>query len=115
MKRLYTWATKKVHAPYATPLLSVLVFIEGVLFMPTSTLLMVYCLERRSRAYYYATITVIASILGGILGYLAGAFLWDLLGKKMIGLFTTPEEFTHLTQQYAIYGISGVLIASFLP
>jgi len=115
MKKLYHWATKKVHTRYATPLLSALVAIEGVLFMPTSSLLMVYCLERRSRAFYYATVTTIASILGGILGYIAGAFLWELIGHQLIGLFTTPEAFENLVTHYKTYSISGVFIASFLP
>lgn len=115
MKKIYHWATKKVHTPYATPLLSFLVFIEGVLFMPTSSLLMLYCLERRSRAFYYATVTTIASILGGVFGYLAGSFLWELIGTKLISLFTTPEAFEKLIEHYKTYSITGVFIASFLP
>lgn len=115
MKKVYQWATKKVHTKYATPLLSLLVFIEGVLFMPTSSLLMVYCLERRSRAFYFATVTVISSIIGGIFGYVAGSFLWEIVGAKLVGLFTTPEAFETLITHYKTYSISGVFIASFLP
>lgn len=115
MKRIYHWAKQRVHTWYAIPLLSGLVFIEGVLFMPTSSLLMVYCLERRSRAFYYATVTIISSILGGIFGYIAGAFLWDLIGSQLVSLFTTPEKFQQLVEQYQTYSISGVFIATFLP
>lgn len=115
MKKVYNWARKKVHTAHATPVLAFLVFIEGILFMTTSTLLLLYCLERPKKAWFYATITIIASILGGILGYLVGAFLWNIIGKPLISLFTKPEHFTELVQRYKTAGMGAIFIATFLP
>lgn len=115
MKKMYNWARLQVHTKYATPALAFLVFIEGVLFMTTSTLLMLYCLERPTKAWYYATVTIIFSVIGGLFGYIVGGFLWDTIGHTLISLFTKPETFTELVGRYKTSSMSAIFIASFLP
>ena len=41
-------------------------------------------LERPRRAYWYATVNMAASVLGAILGYLIGMFLFDTVGRLVI-------------------------------
>ncbi len=86
MKALYHWLGKQVHAWYGTVLFSFLVFIEGFLVMPVSTLLAFFSLENRPKAFKYALIALLASAGGALTGYLIGIGLWKAGGKYFLNM-----------------------------
>lgn len=115
LKKLYDKLSCQVDKPYATPLLAVLFFIEAIFFVPVDPLLILFCLENRKKALWFATVATIASVLGGILGYIIGFKFWDLFGKKLISFITTEKTFNSIREQYAAYEIWAVLLAGFTP
>jgi membrane protein YqaA with SNARE-associated domain len=115
MKSLYKWASKTVYSPYASFLFFSLVFIEAFFFMPSSTLYIIYALEKRNQAFFYAILAIAASICGAAIAYLLGIFLWDSVGSILVQSVMKPETFTKLVFYYQKYQITAVLAAGFLP
>ncbi len=60
--------------------MAALFFCEAIFFpIPIDPLLVLACLKKPNRAFYYGILATIASVLGGITAYFIGAFLWDLI------------------------------------
>lgn len=115
IRAVYDWMGTFVHSPYATVLLALFFFIEAIFFLPTDPLLILFCVERQKRAFYYATIATLFSVLGGITAYFIGLLVWATVGNFLITLFTSPETFARLCEQYKLYQNWAVLIAGFTP
>ena len=120
LRRLYSWMGRQVYSPYAEPILCFLFYLEAIFFLPTDPMLIVYCIERQDKAYRYATIALIGSVLGGLTGYLIGYFLWDYAGvailkNSFISCILTQERFEYLCAQYRHYEVYAILVAGFTP
>lgn len=114
IRALYDWMGKQVHSPYATPILAILFFIEAIFFLPVDPLLMLYCIEHQSKAWYFATIATLASVAGGTVGYFIGFGLWHFVGPLIIAFFTA-EKFDLAVGWLQDYHSYAVLIAGFTP
>lgn len=115
LKRMYDWCGQQVHTAYAVPLLALLFFIEAIFFVPVDPLLILYCIEDRMQAFYFATIATFSSVAGGLMGYLIGYAVWESCGKMLVGFLFSPETFSYALQQYKHYEAWAVLIAGFTP
>ncbi len=115
LKRLYDWFGKQVHTPYATPLLLFLFFIEAIFFVPVDPLLILYCIEDRSRAFYYAALATLASVAGGIAAYYIGYAIWESVGTTLVSFLFNQQQFDHAIEQYTLYESWAVLVAGFTP
>jgi membrane protein YqaA with SNARE-associated domain len=120
LKRLYSWMGNCVYSPYADATLGILFFLESIFFLPTDPMLIVYCFERRNKAYWYATIATVASVLGGMTGYYLGYLLWEYFGQqilhnKLVNYVLSPELFNYLCTQYQQHECFAILMAAFTP
>src|SRR5665647_259645 len=120
VKRVYNWMGTRVYSRYADVTLGVLFFLEAIFFIPTDPMLIMYCIERRDRAYYYATIATVCSVLGGLAGYYIGYTLWLTMGQQiihhpMVRYIMTPQTFNHLCELYKKYEALAILAAAFTP
>lgn len=60
--------------------LAVLCVVDTSIFpIPPDLLLIPLCLKNRRRAFYYAFITVVASLVGAVIGYYLGYYFFDAL------------------------------------
>jgi membrane protein YqaA with SNARE-associated domain len=76
LRRLYDWVMRLAGSRRAGLWLALLSFAEGVFFpIPPDVLLMPMVLARREGVWRYASVTVVASVLGGCTGYTIGHFL----------------------------------------
>jgi membrane protein YqaA with SNARE-associated domain len=92
---MYDWMLTFAHSPYATLALFVFSFTEAIFFpIPPFVLQIPLTLERRERAWYYAGVCSLASVVGGVVGYLLGASFHGLATK----LFT--EAALHKLDEY---------------
>src|SRR6185295_14282996 len=75
-RRLYDWMLTFSHKPSATGALFLFSVIEAIFFpIPPFVLQIPMTLERRSRAWWYATVCTFGSVLGGAGGYMIGVWL----------------------------------------
>jgi len=85
IRRLYDWAMDMARHERAPHLLFWVSFIESSVFpIPPDVMLIPMILARRAKAWVYASIATIGSVLGGILGYAIGYFLFEYLGRPIL-------------------------------
>ncbi len=80
-RRMYDWVLSFAHHRHSMTALFCLSFAERSFFpVPPDVLLMPLCLGNRKRWLRYASMCSLASILGGVFGFMIGMFLWSGVG-----------------------------------
>lgn len=118
VRRLYDWVLHWADTPYGGPALGILSFAESSFFpVPPDVLLIALGIGRPKRAFFYALICSAASVAGGIVGYLIGAFLWSTFSSLFFTYIPgfTPEVFAKVELLYKEWGVVAVLVAGFTP
>lgn len=97
IRRLYDWTLSLAARKTAEAWLAVIAFVESSFFLvPADVLFLPMALARPERAYRYALIATLASTLGGIAGYLLGAFAYDAVAKPVLEFYGKLAEFERL-------------------
>jgi membrane protein YqaA with SNARE-associated domain len=69
-------------------------FIESSVFpIPPDVMLVPMVLAQRLKAWIYATICTVGSVLGGLAGYAIGYFLFELIGQPVLNLYGYGDKF----------------------
>ena len=105
--------SRKDRAPW---ILSLLSFLESFIlpFPPPDLMLAPMSLAAPHKALYFATLTLIASVIGGITGYLIGAFLFDYIQPFIID-WGYRAAYETATLWFDQWGFWAVLMAGFSP
>lgn len=115
-RRLYDWTIALSARPSAPYALGAVSFAESSFFpIPPDAVLAPMVLARPERAYRYAMICTIASVLGGMLGYMIGALFMDTVGQTLIGLYGGKDKIDGLLALYREYGALLILIKGLTP
>ncbi|BDC34459.1 hypothetical protein Noda2021_04170 [Candidatus Dependentiae bacterium Noda2021] len=117
---LYGWLGSFLHSRYAELILGLVFYLEAILLLPVEPMLMVYCHERKDKAWWYATIATISSVLGALTSYAMGYLLWVHAGHQIIynpyvAYVIKPETFTYLCSLYKKYEWAALLLAGIPP
>jgi membrane protein YqaA with SNARE-associated domain len=72
-------------------------------------------LARRDRAFYYAGLCTVASVIGGLLGYFIGAVLYDSVGAWLIHLYGYGDKVEAFRDSYARWGALIILLKGLTP
>jgi len=116
LRRSYDALISLAAGPRAGFALALVAFVESSFFpIPPDALLLPMCLARPRRAYHYAALCTIFSVIGGMFGYFIGATLYDTIGIKLIHAYHLENAFAVFTQQYAKWGIWVILIKGMTP
>ena len=94
------WFIKHAQEPWSIWFLGFFSFTESIFLpVPTDTLMMLMLLigENAKRWLYYATITMLTSVLGATVGYILSFWLFDVFGTHFIALYGLEDVF-HNTQ-----------------
>lgn len=106
----------KAAHPQAERWLAGLSFLESSMFpVPTDIMLMPMILADRAKAWRYGIITTIASVLGAVLGYFIGAFLFESIGQSIVDFYGYQSQFEAFKDYYIEYGVLIVLIGGLTP
>jgi len=113
---MYIWTMKAARNKYASYYLSFMSFAESVFFpIPVDVMLAPMSLARPDRAWYYAMLATIFSVLGGIVGYYLGYALYDSVVQPMIELVGYQHKLSTAKIWFEEYGILVIFVASFTP
>tara|TARA_Y200000002_G_C22376821_1_gene535483 strand:+ start:70 stop:660 length:591 start_codon:yes stop_codon:yes gene_type:complete len=117
IKKVYDNALLYLQKKSSWFMLSVLSFLESIFFpIPVDVFLAPMIVLNKSRAIFLVTITIIFSVLGGILGYYIGFYFWDIFSYKIINLHPNFEEnFQFFTEKFDEFGWLIVIIGGFTP
>lgn len=112
----YEMCLKWAQHRHAEKYLGGLSFSESVIFpIPPDVMLAPMVLSQTDKAWRFATITTIASVLGGILGYALGWFAFDSFIQPMIEEMGYQDKLAKATQWFTEYGVWVVFLAGFSP
>ena len=113
---LYEWTLKWAEHKFAPRILAILTFAESVFFpIPPDVLLAPMVLAQRDKAWRFATITTIASVLGGIVGYGLGYLMFEPWIQPLITEFGYQARFDKAMLWFSEWGVWVVFIAGFSP
>jgi membrane protein YqaA with SNARE-associated domain len=111
--RLYDLALRWAAHRHAPNYLGLLSFAEASFFpVPPDVMLAPMVLAHRERAWRYATITSVASVVGGAFGYLIGMFAFDLIAPILhkVGYW---ENYLVVRSWFEHWGFWAVFLAGF--
>lgn len=96
--------------------LAILSFLESFIlpFPPPDVMLAPMSLAKPERAMRFASITLIASVVGGLTGYLIGAFLFEQVQPLLVE-WGYQNRFETVMDWFEVWGFWAVLIAGFSP
>ena len=116
LKRIYDWCIDAAHKPYALWIMGVVAFAESSFFpVPPDVMLIPMSLARPQRAWVYATVCTVTSVLGGLVGYAIGALLYDSVGHWLIQVYGLGDKVDAFRASYAEWGAVIILLKGLTP
>jgi len=116
LRRLYEWVLSWAHKKYSSAALFVLAFAESSFFpVPPDVLQIALSVSKPKKSFFYALISSVGSVLGGIFGYSIGLFLFDSIGSFIINALGYQSQFQSVGQIYKSYAFLAILTAAFTP
>ena len=124
LRKLYDWVLNWAYTPYGSIALIILSFSEATFFpIPPDVLLIALVLGSHKKAFKFALLCSIASVLGAIMGYGIGNYLWwdgskysyiaNFFFNNIPGL--TEDLFLKMQSYYEQFGFFIIFTAGFTP
>ena len=117
LDRWYEGTKTLARHPRATPMLAFISFIESVFFpVPTAVMLAPMIQADHSRAWRLAGIATVASVLGGVFGYLLGWFAYEAIAEPILdrlGKIEKMDEFRGMADEYGALAVFGAGLTPF--
>ncbi|GAA0378591.1 YqaA family protein [Brevundimonas terrae] len=115
LRKLYDWVFSLARHRHATRSLAVVSFAESSFFpIPPDVMLAPMVLAKPDRAYFYATVCTVASVLGGLLGYAIGYFL-EPVGMAILTTLGKADTFEASKVLFQKYGAWVIVIKGATP
>lgn len=113
LRRLYDWTMSLAGRKSAEVWLAVIAFIESSVFLvPADVLFIPMGLARPSRAYRYAVVATVASVLGGIAGWFLGYFAFETIAAPILQFYGKLDAFEALRHSASADWVLLLLITS---
>lgn len=116
LRKLYNWTMEKAAHRHAVWWLALFAFVEASFFpVPPHPLLGLMCLAEPKKAIRYAAVATIASVLGGLLGYAIGHFLYASIGQQLIDALGMQASFPVAACYLREYGSEIIMVKGATP
>lgn len=116
LKRLYLWVLSFAESKYSTYALALLALAESSFFpIPPDVLQLSLSISKPKKSFWYAFVAGTFSVLGGILGYFIGFFLFESIGKAIIFSLGYEQAFNAVGMMYKENAFLAILGAAFTP
>ena len=116
LKKLYDWVIHWAGTKYGVPVMAFISFIESSIFpIPPDPLLMALGLSKPKKAILYAIICSVASVAGGLVGYLIGWTIWEIVSEFFLTYLFSVDAFNYVGIKYNENAFLAILGAAFTP
>lgn len=116
LKKLYLWVLSWAESKYSAYALAVLAFIESSFFPISPDVLQIsLSISKPKRSYWYAFIALCFSVLGGILGYFIGLFLFESVGRAIIHSLGYEQHFIRMGELFKGNAFLAIFAAALTP
>jgi membrane protein YqaA with SNARE-associated domain len=117
-RKLYDWVLHWADTPYGPLALFLLALAESSFFpIPVDPLLIALCLGAIKKSWRFALTTSLASVTGGMIGYLIGFGIWEAVDSFFFKYVPGFSEslFEQVMANFNEYGFWYVFAAGFTP
>lgn len=116
LQRLYNWTLGLAQHPHALWALAIVAFVESSVFpIPPDIIMIPMIIARPNRAFVIAGVALIASVLGGMLGYAIGALAYETIGAPILSALGKADAMAEFSERYNGVGFWAVLAAGVTP
>lgn len=110
--KMLEWA----QHPKAMWILAIVAFAESSFFpIPPDLLMIPMILAAPHRAFKIAGVGLVASVLGGLLGYAIGAMAYETIGQPMLAALGKADAMQEFSTKFNDFGFWAVLTAGITP
>jgi membrane protein YqaA with SNARE-associated domain len=115
LRPLYDWAMRMAAGRYALPAMAGVAVLEATFpFVPPDVMLGPMVLARRERAWTYAAVCTLCSVLGGLIGYALG-YAATGLAMDLFAMSGRMQGFRDFQCMFAQWGLAVILIKGLTP
>lgn len=116
LNRLYRWMMQAASDDKAPVALGTVSFVESSFFpIPPDVMLIPMVLANRDKAWRYATIATVTSVIGGLLGYAIGYYVYDAVGLPILRFYGKESALDGFIQFVHDYGVPAVIVKGMTP
>ncbi len=116
LRRLYDRIIALSAHPQALWVLAAVSFVESSVFpIPPDVMMIPMILARPSRAWLIAGVALLASVLGGLLGYAIGALAYEQIGLPILTALGKADAMAEFGVRFNDMGFWAVLTAGITP
>lgn len=114
-QKIAEWANKNSDAKKSLWWLSVLSFSESSFFLVPPDVMLIGLLVKSKRWSYYALVTTLASVAGGMFGYIIGLFFFDTIGQVLVDFYNLQTEMARVGELFADNAFLAIFVSAFTP
>ncbi len=115
-QKLREWANRHSDSRHSRIWLGFLAFTDACCSpVPPDILLIPMLLIKNTRWLSVAVITAGLSVIGGIVGYGIGFFLFDTVGQWVLNTYSLQDEFVYVGDLFNKHAFITIFIAAFTP
>ncbi len=116
LRKIYDRTIELADHPHALGWLAVVAFLESSVFpIPPDLLMIPMILAQPRRAWLIALVALVASVLGGLLGYAIGALAYDSIGQPILAAMGKADAMAEFNTRFNDFGFWAVLTAGVTP
>jgi membrane protein YqaA with SNARE-associated domain len=118
LRRLYDWVLSWADSPHGTSALAVISFAESSFFpIPPDVLQIALSVARPRRSFFYAAVSMVASVAGGVAGWAIGWGLWQAVEPWFFSYVPgfSREKFELVESLYLGNAFLAIFAAAFTP
>ncbi len=116
LRRLYDWTLSWAEHPGGMWALFVIALLESSVFpVPPDVLLIALAVGAAGKAFRFAAICTLGSLIGGVIGYAIGLWGYELIGEPIVEFYHGEELMARIQAWYQAYGFWGTLAAAVTP
>lgn len=116
MRRIYDWMMGMARSERAPHALFWVSFIESSFFpIPPDVMLVPMVLARRLKAWWFASVATIGSVLGGAAGYAIGYFFFEAIGLPILNFYGKAGSFDQFAQWFNEWGVWILIVKGMTP
>ncbi|MEQ6204158.1 VTT domain-containing protein [Sulfitobacter sp. HNIBRBA2951] len=116
IQRLYDWTLSLAEHRHAMWVLALVAFLESSMFpIPPDIIMIPMIIARPNRAFVIAGVALMASVLGGMLGYAIGALAYDTIGAPILQALGKGDAMAEFATRFNDLGFWAVLVAGVTP
>lgn len=118
LRRLYDWVLSWADSPSGTAGLAAISFAESSFFpIPPDVLQIALSVAKPRRSFFYAAVSTVASVAGGVFGWAIGWGLWQAIQPWFFRYVPgfSPDKFSYVESLYQGNAFLAIFAAAFTP